>query len=94
MSLSVPAISPTAPARSARASTSGSEASPTITPGSGAPSSAGSMMVTSRSAARRSAVTSRPKRPYPHITHRPWVGGWPRSGSSAPGPASSQVSSW
>ena len=49
------------------------------------------MMVTSRPAARRSMMTSRPKRPYPHITHRPSIGGRPRSGSAAPGPASSQV---
>ena len=39
VSLSVPATSPTALARSARASTPGSEASPTITPGSGSPRS-------------------------------------------------------
>ena len=74
VSLSVPATSPTALARSARASTADSEASPTTTPGSESACSAGSMMVTSRPPARRSATISRPKRPYPH--HPPSVGWW------------------
>ena len=67
VSLSVPATKPTASSIPTRAMTPGSEASPTTRSSCGSSSGPvtgpGSMTVTSRPSARRSAVSSRPKRP-------------------------------
>ena len=63
VSLSVPATRPTARARPASSSTSTSEASPTITSSPWSDRATDSTTATSSPAARRSAVTSWPKRP-------------------------------
>jgi hypothetical protein len=93
VSLSVPATNLTASSTLARSTTAGSSPLPMTIEGSSAGGS-GVMTVTSNPSARRSAVSSRPNRPYPQTTHRPVVGGCPRAGSSAPGPFASQVMSW